>query len=652
MVKSTRLILLSLIFFMLISSINISFAQKVPSPFQYNSPFDYQRATGKKIVTFKEAPSLAELVQQKKLPPVKERLPKEPLVIVPVEEVGQYGGTWRRVAIGISDCGIIDTRLSGEGLVRTNVDGTQIVPNIAKKWEISDEGKTYTFYLRSGMKWSDGAPFTADDIIFWYKDIILNKELTPVVPSWLTTEGKPVIVEKINDYTVRFRFQKPNGIFLWQLCYDGIYSKPFAPFHYLKQFHPNYTSIEELNKKAKEAGFDAWYRYFSNRNSWQNTDRPVLWAWKVSQVTSTRVICERNPYYWKVDIAGNQLPYIDRIIFDIVQNTEMVNMKALSGEIDMQLRHIYLSNYTLFMENRNKGDYRVLMWDTAAGSDPMLYVTQTVEDPILRKIFQDVRFRQALSLAINREEINQLCYFGLGKPRQASIISQSPYYDAEWEKAYTEYDLKKANDLLDTMGLSKRDKDGYRLRPDGKTLAITLEYCSFPGATTNDVMELIAKYWEKLGIKVALKLIDRSLWNTRMNANQLEASAWCLDKSMNPLLNITWYVLVSAQQWAPAWGTWIATGGKSGIEPPEDIKKISALWEKAKVTTNRVLRDRYIKEIFNIHKKNIWMIGTVGELPQPVIVKNNFRNVPERVISDDSLFTPANAHPEQFFIKK
>ena len=647
-----RLAVLSLVFGVLIGFSSISFAQEESQLGQYSTIAEYEETTGKEISMVSEAPQLTELVERGELPPVEERLPREPVVVEPVEEVGQYGGAWHRAAIGINDCGIIDTRLTGEGLVRTSPDGTRVLPNIAKDWEISDNGQEYTFYLRNGMKWSDGMPFAADDILFWYEDIILNEELTPITPSWLTVEGKPVVVEKVDDYIVKFRFAKPNGIFLWQLCYDGIYSKPFAPAHYLKQFHPNYVAQEELNKEAKEAGFDFWYQLFSNKNSWQNPDKPVLWAWKVNQVTSSRVICERNPYYWKVDTTGNQLPYIDEVVLDIIQDTEMVNMKALAGEIDMQLRHISLSDYTLFMENKEKGNYKVLMWDTAVGADPMVYVNQTVEDHVLRALFQDVRFRRALSLAINREEVNELFYFSLGKPRQASLISQSPYYDPEWEIAYTEYDPERANKLLDEMGLTQRDREGYRLRPDGETLAMTMEYCTFPGATTSDVMNLISKYWEEIGIKIATKLIDRTLWETRKTANQIEASAWCLDKCVNPLLNIAWFVLNTPQQWAPAWGTWFGTGGKSGIEPPEEIKKTVDLWEKAKATTNSILRDQYLKEIFEIHKRNIWMIGTVGELPQPVIVKNNFKNVPEKLISDDSLFSPANAHPEQFFIKK
>ncbi|HRU32772.1 MAG TPA: ABC transporter substrate-binding protein [bacterium] len=651
MKNSFKLISILVVLGIIFSGFSTAFAQKAPSVFQYSTPIEYQKATGKRIAVFQEAPQLTEMVKSGKILPVKERLPKEPLVIVPVEEVGRYGGTWRRAAIGIADASIIETKLTAEGLVRTNPDGSKIVPNLAKRWEISRDGRVYTFYLREGLRWSDGEPFTADDITFWFNDIISNKELTPITPAWLTTAGKPVSVEKVDKYVVRFTFQQPNGVFLWQLSYDGIYNKPFAPAHYLKQFHPSYVSKEELKKKAKEAGFNFWYQLFSNKNSWQNTEKPTINAWMVSRITSTQVICERNPYYWKVDTAGNQLPYIDKIVMDIVQDAEILNMRATAGELDMQERHIYLSNYTLFMENREKGNYRVLKWTTASGADPMLYVNQTVQDPVLRKIFQDVRFRQALSLAINREEINKLFYFGLGKPRQASLISQSPYYDPEWEKAYAEYDLERANKLLDEMGL-KKGPDSYRIRPDGKTLAITLEFTAFPGATTADVIALIAKYWEKLGIKVAVKQIDRSLWETRYSGNQLEASAWSLDKSLNPLLNITWFVLVGSQQWAPAWGTWIATGGKSGMEPPADIKKISQLWEKAKTTTNSDIRDRYLKEIFNIHKKNLWMIGTVGELPQILIVKNNFRNVPEGLISDDSLFSPANAHPEQFFIKE
>ncbi|HPC77171.1 MAG TPA: ABC transporter substrate-binding protein, partial [bacterium] len=504
MKNSFKLISILVVLGIIFSGFSTAFAQKAPSVFQYSTPIEYQKATGKRIAVFQEAPQLTELVKSGKILPVKERLPKEPLVIVPVEEVGRYGGTWRRAAIGIADASIIETKLTAEGLVRTNPDGSKIVPNLAKRWEISRDGRVYTFYLREGLRWSDGEPFTADDITFWFNDIISNKELTPITPAWLTTAGKPVSVEKVDKYVVRFTFQQPNGVFLWQLSYDGIYNKPFAPAHYLKQFHPSYVSKEELEKKAKEAGFNFWYQLFSNKNSWQNTEKPTINAWMVSRITSTQVICERNPYYWKVDTAGNQLPYIDKIVMDIVQDAEILNMRATAGELDMQERHIYLSNYTLFMENREKGNYRVLKWTTASGADPMLYVNQTVQDPVLRKIFQDVRFRQALSLAINREEINKLFYFGLGKPRQASLISQSPYYDPEWEKAYVEYDLERANKLLDEMGL-KKGPDGFRLRPDGKTLAITLEFTAFPGATTADVIALIAKYWEKLGIKVAVK---------------------------------------------------------------------------------------------------------------------------------------------------
>jgi peptide/nickel transport system substrate-binding protein len=481
-----RYFLITLLILSLVSLafINLAVAQqKATSVIVYNNIQDYQKATGKKIDKFNEAPMLADLVKQGKLPPVEQRLPQEPLVVAPLEEIGQYGGTWRRAAVGVSDVGIINSRITYENLVRWSADGKKVVPNVATKWKIEDGGKTFTFYLRKGIKWSDGQPFTAEDIVFWYKEVLLNKDLTPTVATWLTAGGKPCKIEKVDTYTFRVSFEQPNPLFLINICKSGG-NQFFLPKHYGKQFHIKYAPKEELEKKVKDAGFQFWYQLFdakvSNSNAWlQNPELPVLQPWRNTTLpTATTMIFERNPYYWKIDPAGNQLPYIDRIAHTLVENREVITMKAVSGEIDMQTRHISLPDYTLLMENRAKGNYRVLNWKQGVGSDVMICLNQNVKDPVLRKIFEDRRFRQALSIAINRDEIWKLIYLGMGKPRQCSLISGVAFYDPEWEKMWAEYDPKKANELLDKIGLNKRDRDGFRLRPDGKTLALTITFPS------------------------------------------------------------------------------------------------------------------------------------------------------------------------------
>lgn len=266
---------------LLLGSTQFVFSQKEVSLTQYSTIADYEKATGKKITKFSEAPMLQELVKQGKLPPVEKRLPEEPAVIQPLEEIGQYGGTWRRAWLGPSDSPG-PGRITYDNTLRWDLTGTKIMPNVAKSWKISKDGKTITLSLRKGMKWSDGAPFTADDVIFWYEDIVSNKEITPTFPVWLTTGGIPGKIKKVDDYTVQIQFEHPNGLILEFLAANWI----FAPKHYLKQFHPKYTDQKTLEEAYKKAGFDAWYKYFQNRNDWiQNPDLPTIRAWNWGVIT-------------------------------------------------------------------------------------------------------------------------------------------------------------------------------------------------------------------------------------------------------------------------------------------------------------------------------------------------------------------------------
>ena len=649
------LVILSFLFSMLLSFGTISFAQKFPSIPQYTSPAEYEKATGKKITKFSEAPDLAELVKQGKLPPVDKRLPKEPLVVVPVEEVGQYGGVWRTAMMGRADTPHLGREVGYEPLVRIDGTFTKVIPGVAKSWTASKDGRTFTFYLREGMKWSNGEPFTADDIMFWYNDIIQNKELTPVPPRQLTSEGKLVKVEKINDYAVKFTFTQPQSLFLPWLA-TGI--KPFAPKHYLKQFHPNYVSVDKLNEMAKKEGYDYWYQLFAAKNDpWMNPDLPVIHAWKVTTPlgVGTRVSFDRNPYYWKIDIEGNQLPYIDRFTADIVESLEIMIMKTVNGEIDCQHRHIGQSkqDYPFLMEQRTKGNYRILTQQHASAVVTSIFLNLNHKDPVVRRIFNDIRFRQALSLAINRKEIIDLVYLGKAEPWQISPKRGTPLYYEKGAKAYTEYDPEKAKQILDRIGL-KKGPDGYRLRPDGKPLTITIEI----GRTAlgwPDAAEMVKKYWENVGIKTVVKVEDRSIFTARYQAAEHDVVIWAGEGSagLEPLLNPWWYFPVSrGAYYAPLWGLWYESRGQSGEEPPPIVKRQMQLYDKLMTTMDPDKQLTLMRDIIKIAADNLWHINICTYPDECWIVKNNFRNVPDNSITSGMFPNSGPYNPCQFFIKQ
>jgi len=624
---------------------------------QYTTLKDYEKATGKAITRFHEAPMLRVKVAAGELPPVEERLPEEPLVLIPVEEIGQYGGTWHRAWMGRADAAG-PSRITTERLIRFSRDMKRILPNIAKSWEISEGGKVFTFHLRKEMKWSDGVPFTADDFLFWYEDIILNDELTPAKPVWLKTGGELGKVEKVDDYTIRFRFTKPHGLFLKYLAGPQGHGIAYYPKHYLKQFHPRYTPVEKLEEMAKKEGFKFWYQLFQAKNDrWMNPDLPVVTPWKTrTPATEDPFVLERNPYFWKVDPEGNQLPYIDRISHRLVENPDMINFKAMTGEIDMQFRHILYTNYPLLMNGREKGNYRVFKYTDDFETNMAIGINLNNKDPVLRKIVQDKRFRIAMSLAMNREEINELCYLGLCKePRQVAPLPESPYYTKWAEKLayeYLEYNPQKANELLDEMGL-KWDKDHkYRLRPDGKVLALTIEFTPAFGPWA-DALELIKEYWEAVGVKTAVKSEERSLFYTRKNAADHDVAVWTGAAGMQTVLGPRWYLPYSNESLhAVLYALWYNTGGKSGVEPKGDLRKTLELYDRIKATTDEGEQIQLWDEIMRLNAENLWVLGTLSSPPLIGVVKNNFRNIAEHGIYTWIGHSPGSLDPEQFFIKQ
>jgi len=608
-------------------------------------------------IEYNEAPMLRVKVAAGELPPVEERLPEEPFVEEPFEEIGRYGGTLHALATSPNIWNDIQLVRGPTvtSLFEPSKDGEYTVPNIAKGFKWSEDFKTLTIYLRKGLKWSDGYPFTADDILFVINDVYQNKELTPNMPFWLFRTGEAERefekAEKVDEYTVNINFPEPYPAFeaslrtarMGQLVTPwaaGIY----APKHYLKQWHIKYNP--KANGLAKEEGFEQWwqaYKYHAQIAPQQNDlDLPSMGVWVLKEKTSSTKVFERNPYYWKVDTAGNQLPYINKVVCTIV-DPEVYQLKVISGEVDFAMQGLSLGNYPLYKENEEKGDYRVVLIPGINGSELVLQLNLNDPDLVLRKICQDIRFRRALSVAINRAEINDSLFFGKAVPRQWTWVPDYPGldYKKEWAETYAQYDPGLANQLLDEMGLTKKDKDGFRLRPDGEPILLMIEYVE--RGLNGPILELVKEYWEAVGIKVFLKVEGADLFNTRMYSADHgvytgafgEVTSWVGPNMAN-------------------WFTWFETEGKEGEEPPEEYKEEAKNWRKWSLTPALGKeKTEIMTKLGDSQAKNLWGIGTVGMAPSLFIVKNNLGNIldPKQVCSQ-VIIKEARKYYEQLFFKK
>lgn len=614
---------------------------------------------GVTALAYNEAPMLRVQVAAGELPPVEERISEEPLVVIPVEEIGQYGGKWSLISVGKGNLAHVHNYLRYGGIVRWSSDMKSVVPDVAKNWDMSDNAKVFTFHLRKGMKWSDGVPFTADDVMFYFEDILSNKELTPIFPTYFMSGGEFVKVKKIDEYTVKLTFNEVYPLFLQRMAgpYTG---EIYAPKHYLEQFHPKYTSKEKLEKMVKEAKFDYWFELFLDKNDfWATAERPTVRAWKVvvPYGITTQVSLERNPYFWKVDPAGNQLPYIDKAVVSIVTDMEIVEMKAIAGEIDMSGSPVgeSVANYPLYMENREKGDYRVLMLPTG---EHAIYLTfnQNHKDPVLKKILCNRKFRYALSHAINREEINDIVFFGKGEICQPGPYPDLPSYHEPLWKAHIKYDPEETNRLLDEIGLNKRDEDGYRLRPDGKRLTLLVE--TYPAVTAwVRAGEMICKYWKEVGVKATVKVMERSFWETRWQAAEHNLCLTNSDYGQGWMAGMGGHAYTPFRKgwgttFGSAWADWFLTKGKSGEEPPEEVKKMVAIKEELKVTVDAKKRLELFKKILAWRARELYGIGICTRPPKAYIVKNKFRNVPERFYETWGYGCSGPTNPCQYFWKR
>jgi len=577
--------------------------------------------------TYNEAPMLRTMVEAGQLPPVDERLPSNPAVVEPDLEIGTYGGVIQLAAINKTEWGDFQSGMNGaQGFFKLAPDGS-IINELVADYDISDDQTTFTFRLREGVRWSDGEPFTSEDIMFAIEDKLLNTDLSPTPPPYLMADGQLAEISAPDDYTVRFQFATANPKFVLEMTrFFSWQQHLIEPKHYLSKWHADYN--DEAVALAKDEGFETWTEAFDwhrNLYSGQNDlDLPRLEPYIIVDATASRKVFERNPYYYKVDTEGNQLPYLDGMEVAIVSNREVHDLKVLNGEVDFATQRLNLESFPIYKRNENSAGYQVYM--LPGTSTQAIYLNQNYREDTFRELFADVRFRQALSLSLDRESINEALYFGQALSRQATALPSASFYRDEWGDHFAQFDLERAADLMSEIGFEEKNRQGIYLMDDGSPLTLVIEY--FDGQTSTNELEMIKSQLEKAGIGVALRNQPRELLFDRLDANDqimVEYFDWKTTE-YNIYSNPGNSLIFS--DYGRAWGAWMGGNRAQGSEPPEDVKDFYELvqdWGKTIYGS-----DEYIEvaqEIFDRWQDYLFVVGVVASAPHPMIVKEGIGNV-------------------------
>ncbi len=613
----------------------------------------------------KEAPMLSDAVKAGELPSLRDRLPESPLVMRPVDRIGVYGGEWNGLLTSSADVGHMYLEILNDKLVTWDLTTKPPtpVPNIAESVEMEDGGRSYTINLRRGMRWSDGEQFTADDLVFAYDDVARNEELSGgAVPVILTVSrqlpatGEPPRLEKVDKYTARFIFSEPYGLLL------DVLATPFSvelvrPRHYLEQFHKKYNkNVDDLAKKELNADWPSLF--WAKADATVNIDLPTVNAWRVTTAlgNGTRLRAERNPYYWKVDPDGSQLPYIDRVAYDVLGNPETTLLKTSNGEADLDMwRTVTPRNKPVLARGRTRG-YRFVDSRYSSANLDVLSLNLTHEDPKLREVFQSKEFRIGLSHAINRQEIIDAVFQRQGEPWQVAPRPESALFNddvAELGNQYTEFDVTLANRYLDRAGFGERDSGGFRLRSDGKRISFVIDVVvpDPEGSAWSDVAEFVVRNWRNVGIDVQMNTLDRTLFYTRKEANKHDASIWLDSQGMDEsVFDPRWYFPANSESnYALLWANWL-NGAEPAEEPPEAPRRQMELYNQLKATADATERMALFRQILQIAKEEFYVIGIVLPPMQYGIVTNDLHNIPEPLMRSWIYAWSGPNQPAQYFL--
>ena len=585
-------------------------------------------------LTYTETPSLEAQVASGDLPPIAERLPAEPRLIEMNGEnlsPGHHGGTWRMLIHRSKDVKMFS--VYGYARLVTYGDKLDLVPDILADVIIEDE-RVYTLKLRAGHRWSDGQPFTTEDFRYYWEDVANNEELSPAgPPRALRVNNEFPLVEILDETTIRYSWSQPNPTFLPALA-GAAPLFIYRPAHYLKQFHDRYKK-----KKKKESALSSrmmrnWaaeHNSKDNQYKFNNPQLPTLQPWmNTTRPPATRFVGLRNPYFHRVDPNGLQLPYMDKVTMTVA-DSKLIPAKVGSGEVDLQARSLNFSDYTFLKEGEERHEYTVRLWRTAGGARLALYPNLNVRDDGWRALFRDVRLRRALSLAINRHEINQVMYYGLGIEGNNTVLPDSPLFEPKYRDEWAYYDPEQANKLMDEIGLTEFDDDDYRLMADGRRLEIIVETAG-EDTEQSDVLELVRDAWAAIGIKMYTKPSQREVFRNRIYAGDSQMSIWAGYENAMPTANMSPGEFAPTRQtglqW-PKWGQHYETSGMAG-EAPElpAAARLLELHEEWFRIGRGPERQRIWHEMLDLHADNVFTIGLISGVLQPVVVADNMRNVP------------------------
>lgn len=585
-------------------------------------------STQKVDLSVRESPMLTGRVKAGQIPALAERLPKNPMVQEVWKAPGAYGRTLR-YAMDEALASTATYLYADYGLLEWNMHGTEGVPSLAESVEASENNSVYTITLRQGLKWSDGQPLTNEDVLFALNDVLLNKTLNPTLPTWFRNFDGTDPTSTEQGGKVVITFNSPNSLFLKYLYMPFNSYQAVKPKHYLKAFHPNYTDPNQLAAAAKKAGLDKWDNLYATKdNPWLNAELPTAGAYVLKTAatgSSGTASYERNPYYYKTDSHGRQLPYIDRATVQVLSD-DTLNLRAAGGELDLQSNVLAFTNTGLLQRNADAKGYRVMRW-LARSNYVNLFLNLSNKDATLRNLLQNIDFRAALSQAIDRDALNKQLLGGVGDYRQFTPSEGDPYYVDGVGQRFLKHDVAAANRLLDGLGLTRRDGNGTRLRPDGKPLDVVVMFVEATEIVKiSDALNFVVNAWKDIGVKLTLKPVDTGLFYNLRDSNDydiLEYTGHSVDWDMQPI----WFVPQGGTFSGPAFGAWFSSNGKSGMEPPQEFKDLWNLWGQLAQAPSDQARIAAGQQITKQWDEKVYVIGLIGTPFRPAIANKKLQNV-------------------------
>ena len=583
-----------------------------------------------------DSPFFADRVSSGALPPIAARLPATPRII-DLEKLGRqsgrHGGNIRMLMGDQRDIRMMT--LYGYTRLMVYDINLELVPDVLESCDVED-GRIFTLRLRQGHRWSDGSPFTSEDFRYWWEDVANNKRLSPGgPPQALFSANELPVFEVLSETEIRYSWKTPNPIFLPALA-GAQPTYIFMPSAYLKQFHERHAPKHELSQRVKENRVRDWgalHERLSRMYRPENPKLPTLEPWRnTTPLPAEQFVFERNPYFHRVDGQGRQLPYADQVTLTI-GTSSLVPAKAAAGEADLQARYIRFDNYTFLKEASKRMNFDVKLWRRAEGAYFALMPNLNAIDPVWRDLNRDVRYRRAISVAINRKDVNKVIFFGLAKESGNTALPESPLFDPRFVSLWTQHDPALANRLLDEIGLTKRDDDGIRLLSDGRRLEFTIETAG-ENTEETDILDLLKQDFIDVGIKIYPRSTQRDVFRRRIVAGQTVMSAWAgMDNALvtSDMEPDALAPTSSAQfQW-PRWGQFIETSGREGERPAlPEVDELVRLYEEWRVSSTRDQRRAIWHKMLAINAEQLFTIGVINSTLQPIVVSKDLRNVPEQ----------------------